>query len=83
MDRRPLKRLDYFERARVKVDVVPAQSEQLATAKTEAECQHVERIQAFALSGSEDLARLGDGEPAVDRVLRRGDLDQFGDVLRA
>jgi hypothetical protein len=78
----PLKRLDYFECARFQVDVVPAEAEQLASEQTEAQRQDVERIQAFAFGGQEDLADLGNGEPAVDRVLRGGDLDQLGNVAR-
>ena len=41
-----------------------------------------ERVEALAIGRIEYLAGLDDGEPAVDRVLRCGDLDQLGDVAR-
>jgi hypothetical protein len=66
----------------VEADFCPSQAEELAAAQAEAEGQDVERAQRLVVGGGEDGTRLRDRETAVDLVFGRGDLNEFGDVVR-
>src|SRR5690606_16253144 len=72
--------LDHFQLAGLKVDVRPAEPEELPAAQAEAERQDVQRVEPVVPSGLEDGTSLRDGQAAIDLVLGHRDLDELGDV---